>query len=143
MRKVILVFLASVLYYVIWQRFIYSPTERLYDDIQQPIISLEVIEYDEVSKIQHPIPREQIFLSLQKILSTLSDNSAENIFLNTKISNILKNESSNQDFEDTLYAIFFLPKEIIKKGLNENIIVWDWINSISNYQKSLIADIEY
>ena len=135
MKKVISIFIASIFYYIIWQSFIYTPQDRVYQNSHtpKPINRSFETQYDQIDQKLNPIPKDQIFLTLQKLLT---NDSNQTILLNTKMSKLLKSKSQIENFSNELERTFNLPKEIIKKGLNENIIVWDWINSIDNFQTS-------
>ena len=133
MKKVIYIFVASIFYYIIWQNFIYTPQDRVYQNSYTPKSVDKSFEtkYDQIDQKLNPIPKDQIFLTLQKLLT---NDSNQTILLNTKMSKLLKSKSQIENFSNELEKIFNLPKEIIKKGLNENIIVWDWVNDINNFQ---------
>ncbi len=133
MKKVIYIFVASIFYYIIWQNFIYTPQDRVYQNSYTPksVYKSFKTQYDQIDQKLNPIPKDQIFLTLQKLLT---NDSNQTVLLNTKMSKLLKSKSQIENFSNKLEKTFNLPQEIIKKGLNENIIVWDWVNDIDNFQ---------
>ncbi len=132
MKQVIIAFVISLLYYIIWQNFIYNPPQKVYHNLTSINTNIQKFqqEYKKISKKSTPIQRDQIFLILKDILAK---NSNQQILLNTKMDQILTTKIEKQKFKNHLQERFHLSKEFINEEFEKNRIVWDWINSISNY----------